>query len=124
MTAETEAGVSLFDWFFRGLASAASIITLLCGYILSIYGKKIEAIDTHLTFSDEEIQRAHSAIQKQELSMAQLQIRITDTVSKSIERVHDKIEDASETTDKKIDSLLSRIERLGTELMAEIRKST
>lgn len=112
---------TVFDWLFRILAAAGPIGSAVFAYIWRVNAKRNDDFDERLTATEGLSQQNRIDNLKMESAMGQLQIRITENVSKSIERVHDKIEQGNRESQKKFDQLNENFEEKIVELRRDLK---
>lgn len=120
---------TLLDWVFRGFAAIGPLAAVAFGYILRTNASRMEALQTRQDGLEEMANQNRIDIKDTEISMKTLQIHITENfcnkadIQSSLARVHEKIEDGNEKTDKLAESMGNKIDQLRRDLQDDIRSA-
>lgn len=120
---------TLLDWIFRVFAAIGPIAAVSFGYILRTNASRVESIEIKQEALEAMANQSRIDIKDTEISMKTLQIHITENfcnkadIQASLARVHEKIEDGNEKTDKLAENMGNKIDQLRRDLQDDIRSA-
>lgn len=124
---------TIMDWIFKGLAVVATflggVITLGGGYILRLSAGRIKAIEVRQTATETLARQNQLDIKDAGVAVLRLQNHITENfcnkadIQASLSRVHEKIEDGNDKTEKLNENMSNKIDQLRRDLQQDIRSA-